>query len=135
MRLTINSSPNRARNSLDDSMIPAINIVFLLLIFFMIAGHIEARNEQLKIPQSSSEKDLEAQDVDIQILADGSYVLNGQKSDVALSEALQQLSLSSESIITLHVHRDLPASSMDPVLKSTRQLGIKHLQIATVQQP
>lgn len=116
-------------------MIPAINIVFLLLIFFMIAGHIEARNEQLKIPQSSSEKDLDAQDVDIQILADGSYVLNGQETDFALKEAIQQLTLSSESIITLHVHRDLPASSLDPVLKSTRQLGIKQLQIATVQQP
>lgn len=135
MRLTLTPTPNRSRNSLDDSMIPAINIVFLLLIFFMIAGHIEARNEQLQIPQSSSEKDLETQDVDIQILAKGSYVLNGQETDVSLTEALQLLTLSSESIITLHVHRDLPASSLDPVLKSTRQLGIKRLQIATVQQP
>ena len=40
---------------LDASMIPAINIVFLLLVFFMVAGQISASNPDVKVPLSQSE--------------------------------------------------------------------------------
>ncbi len=116
-------------------MIPAINIVFLLLIFFMIAGHIEARNEQLHIPGSLSEQDLNIREIEIQVLADGNYLLNGTALSSGIAAALNDMALSKESVITLHVHRDLPASSLDPVLNSVRKLGIKQLLIATEQQP
>ena len=61
MIFTHTQKPSRPKRQLDDSMVPAINIVFLLLIFFMIAGHIEARNADLQIPASSSEGELVAQ--------------------------------------------------------------------------
>ncbi|MDO6593013.1 biopolymer transporter ExbD [Neptuniibacter sp. 1_MG-2023] len=129
---------SRPKRQLDDSMVPAINIVFLLLIFFMIAGHIEARNADLQIPASSSEGGLVARDIEIQILLNGDHYLNGQKIDKPLLESLQALEssaepivISEESIVTCHIDRNLPFSALDPVLSAVRQLKIKRLQIAT----
>lgn len=124
---------SRRKRQLDDSMVPAINIVFLLLIFFMIAGHIEARNADLQIPASSSEGELVARDIEIQILVNGEYYLNGQKIEKSLLASLQALAPSAESVVTCHIDRNLPFSALDPVLSAIRQLNIKRLQIATEQ--
>ena len=40
--------------SSDDGLIPMINIVFLLLIFFMIAGQIAQQEPNLQLPISQS---------------------------------------------------------------------------------
>lgn len=121
-------------NKLDDGMIPAINIVFLLLIFFMIAGSIEAKSDQLQIPQSISEAALAEERVTIQIMANGEYYLDGEQVNEGLGDAFKLLELSPETTVTCHVHKDLPASALDPVLDVVRLSGIKKLQIATEQQ-
>jgi biopolymer transport protein ExbD len=124
-----------SQNKLDDSMIPAINIVFLLLIFFMIAGHIEARNEHLQVPASYSETQLEAGQFEIKIDANRVYYINGKAVDTNLSEQLKGMApLSADIAVVCHVHRDLPATVLDPVLIAVRELGIRQLSIATVSQ-
>ncbi|MEM5535026.1 biopolymer transporter ExbD [Neptuniibacter pectenicola] len=133
MIFTHTQKPSRPKRQLDDSMVPAINIVFLLLIFFMIAGHIEARNADLQIPASSSEGELVARDIEIQILVNGEHYLNGQKIEKSLLASLQALAPSAESVVTCHIDRNLPFSALDPVLSAIRQLNIKRLQIATEQ--
>ncbi|MFT2111168.1 ExbD/TolR family protein [Marinomonas sp. 2405UD68-3] len=121
-------------NTLDESMIPAINIVFLLLIFFMIAGHIASRSDQLLIPSSSSEMDLARQDVAIKVMANGRYYLNDMAVEITdLPEQLNQLSLSAESKITFRIHKNLPASVMDPILSVIKELGVKQLLLVTEQ--
>lgn len=112
-------------------MIPAINIVFLLLIFFMLAGHIEARDEQLRIPASSSDRELKTAELEIKISAAGSYTVNGQRIDQDLQPYMTGLGVSPETVVICHIHRDLPSSALDPVLQAVQQLGIKALHIAT----
>lgn len=121
------------RNNLDNSMIPAINIVFLLLIFFMLAGHIEAQDAQLKIPASSSESELKTSELEINISASGNVTLNGQPSHQDLKTALHSLTLTPETVVICRIHRDLPSSALDPVLQAVQQFGIKTLSIATEQ--
>ena len=130
----VQTPPASKQNNLDDSMIPAINIVFLLLIFFMIAGHIEARNTDLLIPQSKSSSELEIKDLLIEVTASGEYSINGEKVSIPLQQALADLNLSPESMITCKVHKTLPVTVLDPILNSVRTLGIKHLNIATESQ-
>lgn len=49
--------PQRKHSNLDDRLIPLINIVFLLLIFFLLAGQISnQQNHRIAAPVSSSEK-------------------------------------------------------------------------------
>ncbi len=131
--LDINHNSAR-KNKLDDSMIPAINIVFLLLIFFMLAGQIEARSELLQIPVSSSKTALSETRVEIKIDANGRYFVNDQTVEGSLSEHLGKFVLTAETAIICHVHRDLPASALDPVLAIVGQLGIQQLSIATANQ-
>lgn len=130
----VQAQPLTKQKNLDDSMIPAINIVFLLLIFFMIAGHIEARNTDLLIPQSKSYSELEIKDILIEVSASGEYLINGKKFNTSLTQALADLNLSPESMITCKVHKTLPVTVLDPILNSVRTLGIRHLNIATESQ-
>ncbi|RTE66019.1 biopolymer transporter ExbD [Amphritea opalescens] len=121
------------RNNLDNSMIPAINIVFLLLIFFMLAGHIEAQDAQLQIPASSSDAELKTSEVEIRISASGDYTINGQPGHQDLQTMMGSLSPTPDTVVICHIHRDLPSSALDPVLQAVQQWGIKTLLIATEQ--
>ena len=132
MKLVHIPQGSSATNKLDDSMIPAINIVFLLLIFFMIAGQITVHSDQLQLPKSSSESELTPQAIEIQLMANGEHILNGNPIMPAqLFEQIKQLKPSEESAVTLRVHKNLPASALDLVLKGIRQFGIQRLQLAT----
>lgn len=135
MKIVNLKTDSKAAQGLDESMIPAINIVFLLLIFFMIAGHIEARSDLLQVPASATEENLEAREIEIKVSAQGEYFLNGVAVEAPLLSHLQALNLSPETLVVCYVDRNLAASALDPILRGVRQLGIKQLMIATVQQP
>ncbi|MBN1006528.1 ExbD/TolR family protein [Amphritea pacifica] len=119
------------RSNLDNSMIPAINIVFLLLIFFMLAGHIETRDEQLRIPASSSDSELNPGELEIKVSASGDYRINGHSIDGDLQSTMAGLGLSPQTVVLCHIHRDLPSSALDPIILAVQKHGIKTLQIAT----
>lgn len=122
----------RKTSSLDDSMIPAINIVFLLLIFFMVAGQIKAPQEELTVPTSSSESELASLDAVLEIDAQGMLTLNHQPI-----KSIRQLGASKESAkissLTLRVHKTLNAEVLDPILRRIRELGLKQVQLETEQ--
>ncbi|MDD2450803.1 biopolymer transporter ExbD [Sulfurovum sp.] len=121
----------REKKKLDESMVPAINIVFLLLVFFMIAGRIEHRDAQLHLPDSESEVKFSEQKVRIKVMADGDYYLNEKKVNHSLAEQLKVMALSKDAIVTCHIHRELPATALDPILDAVQLSGIKRLNIAT----
>ncbi len=124
----------RAPASIDESMIPAINIVFLLLIFFMISGHIQANRSALELPASKAEQDELPSELLLEITADKQFFLNHQEISpnlIELSHALEQLSGAS---LSCHVHRELPISVLDKVLQIARTADLKRIQIRTIQQ-
>ena len=57
MLININEK-KKSKMNLDESMVPAINIVFLLLIFFMIVGKIERSNNDLLVPKSQNQRQI-----------------------------------------------------------------------------
>ncbi len=120
----------KTRNS-DDDMIPMINIVFLLLIFFMIAGQITPRSDDMSLPSSISEAELAESEIEITVAADGVLQLNGEAVQGELSESLNRLKTDEKTVVICRVHSSLPASTLDPVLRAVRALGVSRLQIAT----
>lgn len=132
--MLIITQKNDAKSSLDESMIPAINIIFLLLIFFMIVGHIEARNDQLLVPISSSQENVADIRFEIQILANGQKLIDGELVQGSLLQALKVQNLAPNTIVICRIHRELPVTALDPVLAAARSLGIEQLQIVTDQQ-
>ena len=127
----IDTKQNKNMKKLDDSMIPAINIVFLLLIFFMIAGKIESRDTQLLVPKSSSDAKFSKQEVNINIMPNGDYSINNTKVEDSLINQFELLKLNENSIITCHIHNELPVSKLDSVLEAVQVFGIKQINIAT----
>jgi biopolymer transport protein ExbD len=79
MRLPVRHS---ARRALQFNVTPLIDIVFLLIIFFLVASHF-VRNEnataiELPLASKSASEDALAHRLTITILSDGSYSLAGE---------------------------------------------------------
>ncbi|MCE3233392.1 MAG: exbD [Rickettsiaceae bacterium] len=71
------------------SLIPMINIIFLLLVFFIIAGTIEVVDTfDLVLPKSQTGKSKAPVDVVIYLSADGKIAVN---SDVVTEQTLQTI--------------------------------------------
>lgn len=130
MLININNN-KKSKMNLDESMVPAINIVFLLLIFFMIAGKIEKSSSDLLVPKSQNQTKYEKQKISININSSKEFFVNDEKLNTTLLEKLKSLKISNDSIITCLIHKDLPASTLDEILEVAQILGIKQLNIAT----
>ncbi len=126
-------------------LIPLINIVFLMLIFFMVAGHIaEQDTTELIPPQSTSKQGLTETALTIIITADGNLWINNQQffgeSPKRLEEQLQTHiktshlnSHTSNSLeVVLKVDSQLSAKVLDPVLQGLRTLNVNKFHLATI---
>ncbi len=131
MKLININQNKKSMKKLDDSMIPAINIVFLLLIFFMIAGKIESRDTQLLVPKSTSDEKFLKQEININIMPNGDYSINDAKVEDSLMKQFELLALNENSVITCHIHSELPISKLDDVLEAVQAFGVKQINIAT----
>lgn len=127
----------------DDSLIPLINIVFLMLIFFMVAGHI-GESELIKVtpPSSVSDKHQADEQRVIIVSADGKIafeqdfvskeelptVISGQFG-VAADDEKQAFSL------LVKVDGELPVDQLKEILSIIKQTGIKRVSLATQKSP
>lgn len=106
----------------DDNMIPLINIVFLLLIFFMIAGHISQNNDDITVPDTQTDKPADQELSILQIDAAGQLMFQHQPLSL---EALQAENLPSSwpspsQGIAIQADKTLTADVLSSVLQSLR---------------
>jgi biopolymer transport protein ExbD len=127
----------------DDSLIPLINIVFLMLIFFMVAGHI-GESEPLKVqpPRSVSDKHQAPEQRVIIIGADGRIAfgqefVTKEALPAAISEQFDQTADDEKQAFSLLVKVDgeLPVDQLKEVLSIIKQSGIKRVSLATQKTP
>jgi biopolymer transport protein ExbD len=131
-----------SRRAVDDSnMIPLINIVFLLLIFFMVAGTIASGDAApFDAPHSQATTVPRLETTSIVLAADRSLWLDDQPWG-ALEELTandwQQLQnqLAEKRSILLKADANLPATTLDPLLKHLRASGLGNIQLAVDQTP
>lgn len=113
------------KSSSDDNLIPLINIVFLLLIFFMVAGQLKtAQSGAVQLPSSAHTTTSESQSIKIIINAQGEIFLNQADSDStpispqALSEYISNQSDPSPTSVSLYADRDLTAAQLHLALNA-----------------
>ena len=110
----------KPRPSRDLNMIPLINIVLLLLIFFLVAGQL-ANTPEIQLPVSDSDRPIERHEITLTL--DTHLWLNGEQIGLeALGAALQ--AATAEKTIVLRADRDVTAGSLDGVLDVLRAQGI-----------
>lgn len=123
--------PSSRQSSLDERLIPLINVVFLLLIFFMIAGQISnQQNHDIQPPQSRSEAPAPIPDWLIEVDTAGTLSLNGTAlTQVQLQE---RLSVADHRMrLAIKMDRSLKARDLDAVLKVVRGGGISTVRLLT----
>lgn len=106
---------SQAKPSSDDNMIPLINIVFLLLIFFMVAGQIKAQPDQaITLPSTAQLESAQAQILRLELFADGQLMLNGELIEVASLRS--KIDLESAGSIALFADARVTAKQLDELL-------------------
>jgi len=114
----------RRRPNAEDSLIPLINIVFLLLIFFMVAGQISATDTQeITPPTSLSETPLDRDNWVIQINAQQEILLNDKPI------VLAELVVGDKPLeqVVIKADQNTTAKTLHPVLQTLREQGVKNI--------
>ena len=126
--------PPRQSASLDDRLIPLINIVFLLLIFFLIAGQVtQQQNVEIQAPVSSAEPSMRNPEWLLEMDAAKHLRLDGES--IALDALAQRLALQgAERSLSIKLDRTLRAGDMDEVLHIVRASGVAMVTLLTTSQ-
>ncbi|WP_111412392.1 ExbD/TolR family protein [Billgrantia lactosivorans] len=124
----------RRRDPVEVNLTPLIDVVFLLLIFFMVSTTFETRQAlELTLPESAAGVDLEASPVTLVVTEQGRYRL--EERELGGNELGDALSAEAEQARRhgLVVEADARAVHADVVraLDQAGMLGIRQVRIAT----
>lgn len=133
--------PRKPREPVDINLAPLIDVVFILLLFFVVTTTF-TRETQLKVdlPEAVSGTPPEVMKTPLEILVgvDGSFALNGKslsKNDLAsLMEALRLESGGDKSLpVMLSADGQVPHQAVVTAMDAASKLGFAHLRITTVE--
>lgn len=126
--------PPRPRNQ-EERILPLINVVFLLLIFFMLAGRLAASDPfEIAPPTSQSEGPAAQQELLVQVGADGRLALDNREMEAdALKAAVAERMETAEGAgVRLKAHSRAAATEVVEVMELLREAGVRKLQLLTV---
>ena len=130
--------PRRNRDALEINLTPLIDVVFLLLIFFMVSTTFTKETQLLiELPESSIEEtSLEEQVVDISISKRGSIAVNQRlvfDADLdSLVAAITEVSGTKNTVpIVISADAETPHQSVVMVMDAAGRLGFTKIKIST----
>lgn len=127
-----------AREEPDVNMTPLIDVVFLMLIFFMVTTtFLREGSVEVSLPQASpAPAQAEAQPIELVINASGDYFLGGRplanRQTQTLRRALEQAVQAGLSGLVIRADAATPHQAVVSALDAAGQLGIQKIGIATV---
>ena len=121
----------------DDRILPLINVVFLLLIFFMLAGRLAATDPfQIDPPVSASEGLVTVEDLLVQVGVDGRLALNGEEmGEDALGAAVaERISENGAAPAPVRLKADgtVEAARVVAIMEILRGAGVESVQLLTL---
>lgn len=135
----MNLSPQRSEDP-DVNLTPMIDVVFLLLLFFMVStSFIRESSLKVNLPEATGEAMLEQeQPVDIVIQADGQFLINGEALAVVSRESLQKVLRSvvgdnEDPHIIISADADAQYQHIVTAMDTAQQMGYTKLTLATRQ--
>ena len=126
--------PPRPRSH-EERVLPLVNVVFLLLIFFMLAGRLAATDPfPVEPPQSRSEGSAEARELRVLVGADGRLALNGEELAPELFRArvTQRLDQDPGSRLRLKADGRAEATRVVTVMEWLREAGARRIELLTL---
>lgn len=127
--------PRRHRNP-EDNVLPLINIVFLLLIFFMVAGVIRPREPfPLTPPETVNAAAAERENRVLAIGAEGELALAGEALDMAELRDRLAGPTAGERPLWIKADGQLPAGRFSDILVELRAAGVAEVRLLTTPAP
>lgn len=131
----------RRRHPVEANLTPLIDVVFLLLIFFMVSTTFTHENQlRINLPEAEAEPaESEQQQVNLTILADGSYQVNGSalaNRDIGtLMAALESVAGDDrEQPVVISADGETSHQSVVRAMDAAGRLGLTRIRI-TSQEP
>ncbi|BCX88361.1 biopolymer transport protein ExbD [Methylomarinovum tepidoasis] len=126
------------RERLELSLTPMIDVVFLLLIFFMVTTTFDRQARlKLELPKAKSAvQSPQQKPLEVVIDAEGHYYIGGHELintrletlKKAIRRALQQ---GARPVVVIVADKRTPHQAVIRVLDASRQLGLSHISFAT----
>jgi biopolymer transport protein ExbD len=136
----MNLRPERSDERVDVNLTPLIDVVFLLLIFFMVSTTFD-RHAKLKVelPEASAKTEQQLEEpVVISIDVKGNYFINDRQVVNTQLETLKialQKTIADKPDVSLVLRADAktPHQSVVRAMDAASQLGLTRLSIATIE--
>ena len=136
----MNLRPNRRDERVDVNLTSLIDVVFLLLIFFMVSTTFD-RHAKLKVelPEASAKTEQQIEEpLVLSIDVKGNYFINDRQVVNTQLETLKialQKSIADKKDVSLVLRADAktPHQSVVRAMDAASQLGLKRLSIATIE--
>ena len=120
---------NTKRNYEDDGMLPLVNIIFLLLIFFMIVGVIEKNvvKENIQLPAAALDKFDNRELTKIFIDKEKSIFINDEK--IYMNQVNQKLKLIKNKEVVLIADKSLLIKDINLILVELQKNKIENIKL------
>jgi biopolymer transport protein ExbD len=120
------------------NMTPMIDVVFQLIIFFLLAGHLSKQEVHLELPlptadsgEAPAEEDTTR--VTINVLADGRLLLAGRviSPDELTSRLTEERNASGGDLeVRIRSDREAPYATIEPILLSATRAGLWNVKFS-----
>lgn len=124
----------KRRSDPDERILPLTNVVFLLLIFFMLVGRLASPTPfEIEPPDSVSETPVRGQGIEIQITADGRLALDGTvlPSDEFKAAVAERLREGRTTPVRLKADGAVAATQVVDAMHILRDAGVEDLALVT----
>jgi biopolymer transport protein ExbD len=131
--MILSTQTNKPRSDSDDNLISLINVVFLMLIFFMVAGHISASDGvEVTPPLSRQEHRLTPSEFTLLVSPSGELYFNANVINLDdLDSLLKSESNDMMSPITVKADASVTMEKLDTVLQAIKQAGYARITLVT----
>ena len=128
----------RPRNISPETIIPLIDVVFFLLIFFMLIGRMDATAPFEVYPAFSvTGSEMPGGGVTISIGATGDVALNGAQSepDAILTRLATLFVEGPQTLVRINAHKDTDLANVLPLLAKIESLGASEVVLVVTPTP
>lgn len=135
--MKVGQSIQHKKPSQDDNLIPLINIVFLMLIFFMVAGHISPSDPlTVQPPTSSSETPESEKPLVLVVSTDGQIafdqvILTKQELAAQITSKFEAAEDKNSFNLLVKVDANLAVEELQSILQIIKKTGLKRVALAT----
>ncbi|SEP79766.1 biopolymer transport protein ExbD [Ectothiorhodospira magna] len=125
----------------EENLIPLINIVFLLLIFFMVAGALSAQHVfEVEAPDSRHEAGVDDEGWLVLLGRDGRLALDDEEMDAdtlkgrlrAQMEARQEVLAKGEPLVRIKADQAASTDALMDLMELLRAAGVEEVRLLTV---